>query len=276
MAEFGSGSKPKYRSVSQINQYNRCPYQYKLSRIDKVWKRPAAWLPQGSAVHEALEAWEKSARKLTLEETQDIFREAFQKYTNGFCKVTPNWQFWFKSGPYGGFEDTERRYEIGLEQVEKLINWAVNHPNERVWVTPEGTPAIELYFSINLGGIPVRGYIDLVVEVEVSPGVWEVRVRDYKTGNDPGDDFQLGVYALAIWLMFGVKVEKGDYFMAGKKGKPGKPTFPYDLTEWTEEAVTAEFLELERHLEAEEFPPDPEPDKCNFCDVNASCEFAVG
>ena len=277
---FGKGYKytPKPRSVSQLKQFEKCPYAYKLARIYKVWRRPAAWLPQGSAVHEALEAWERSNREMTLEEAQDVFRESYRKYTNSQCKTTPNWDWWFKSGPYDGFRDTERRYEIGLEQVEKLINWALDHPDERVWIAPDGKPAIELSFSITLGGITVRGFIDLVVEVyNPKTGEWELRVRDYKTGNDPGDDFQLGVYALAVALKYGIPAPKtGDYFMAGKKGKPGKPTYPYDLTEWDEEAVTAAFLELEEKLKAGEFPADPEPDKCNFCDVNTSCEFSVG
>lgn len=58
-------------------------------------------------------------------------------------------------------------------------------------------------------------------------------IRDHKTGNNPGDDFQLGIYAVAIDATQGVKSELGEFWM----GKTGKPTFPYDLSDWTKERV---------------------------------------
>ncbi|QJD51864.1 Cas4 exonuclease [Mycobacterium phage VC3] len=279
------------RSVSQINQYTKCPTAYKLSRIDKVWQRPAAWLPQGTAFHavaEAVEVWESYGMPLTLDEAKDMFRWHYANDVGAFTEETPNFEWWTWSGPYNGQRDIERRYEVGLEQVEKFFAWRET-PGQEIWVTPDGTPAIELYFEIVLGldpscpvhvhgladedcdcgGTPikVRGYIDAVVVVD-----GELRVRDYKTGNQPGDDFQLGVYALAVAMTYGVEAPKtGDYFMAGKKGKKAKPTVPYDLTKWTEEAITAEFQRIEEGIEAAVFEPDPEPDKCKFCDVSYSC-----
>ncbi|QFG04552.1 Cas4 exonuclease [Mycobacterium phage Jeeves] len=256
------------RSVSQLNQYTRCPMSYKLARLDKVWQRPAAWLPQGTAFHTVAEVYEKAraeGREMTLAQCQDIFREEYSRDINALTADTPNFEWWFHSGPYNGLRDTERRYEVGLEQVEKFWNWRTNEGQE-IWVTPEGKPAIELQFSIELDGIRVRGFIDAVVVVNGEP-----RVRDYKTGNKPGDDFQLGVYALAIFILFGVKVNTGDYYMAGKKGRPAVITHPFDLTDWTREAITARFHEVEEQIQAGNFEPDPEPDKCGFCDVALSC-----
>ncbi|AEL17887.1 exonuclease [Mycobacterium phage Trixie] len=257
------------RSVSQINQYTRCPMAYKLARIDKVWARPAAWLPQGTAFHTVAEVYEKAlaeGREMTLEKAQEIFKEEYAKDIGELCAETPNFDWWFWSGPYSGERDIERRFHIGLEQVEKFIAWRTTK-GQQIWVTPDGTPAIELSFNIELDGIKVRGYIDAVVVVN-----GELRVRDYKTGNKPGDDFQLGVYALAISLLFGIEPPRtGDYFMAGKKGKKPVITEPYDLTEWTREKISERFQEVEAHIQAGEFPALPEPDKCNFCDVSYSC-----
>ncbi|ARQ94636.1 Cas4 exonuclease [Mycobacterium phage Journey13] len=257
------------RSVSQINQYTRCPQAYKLARIDKVWARPAAWLPQGTAFHTTVEIYEKAlaeGREMTLEQAQEIFREEYAKDIGELCAETPNFEWWFWSGPYNGERDIERRFHLGLEQVEKFINWRQTEGQE-IWVTPEGKPAIELPFNIELDGIRVRGFIDAVVVVN-----GELRVRDYKTGNSPGDDFQLGVYALAVAMTYGIEAPKtGDYFMAGKKGVKAKPTAPYDLTEWTRERITERFHEVEARIQAGDFEPLPEPDKCGFCDVNYSC-----
>ncbi|BBX09464.1 RecB family exonuclease [Mycolicibacterium aichiense] len=307
------------RSVSQLNQYTRCPMSYKLARIDKVWARPAAWLPQGTAFHTVAEVIEKArmeGRDVTLERAEEIFREEYAKDIGALCDETPNFEWWFWSGPYNGEADIERRFHIGLEQINKFMAWRETQGQE-IWMTPEirdrrcivgddeagqehhvadcdckpSKPAIELSFSIELefppelgaitgtyeadgitveftvDGIRVRGFIDAIVVVD-----GELRVRDYKTGNKPGDDFQLGVYALAVAMMFGIEApKKGDYFMAGKKGKKPVITEPYDLTEWTREKITARFHEIEEKIQAGDFPADPEPDKCGFCDVNYSC-----
>lgn len=265
------------RSVSQINQFTRCPMAYKLSRIDKVWARPAAWLPQGSAVHTVLEhvcLREFEGNPMPLDEALELFKSEYAKEIARYAEDTPNFDWWFWSGPYNGERDIERRFDVGLEQVEKFYTFleggVKGHPNgQKIWVTPDGKPAVELAFKIELDGILVRGFIDAVVELPTG----ELRVRDYKTGNTPGDDFQLAVYALAISMIHGVEMPAtGDYYMAGKKGKVGKPTDPYDLTEWTRESITAKFHEVEEGIQSARFEALPEESKCMFCDVNYSCE----
>lgn len=256
------------RSVSQLNSYTRCPQAYKLARIDKVWSRPAAWLPQGTAFHAVAEEYERrraGALPMDLFEAQEMFRHEYAESINEMSEITPNHDWWFWSGPYNGERDIERRYDIGLEQVEKFVFWR-ELEGQQIWVTPDGEPAIELAFKIELDGILVRGFIDAVVVVD-----GQLRVRDYKTGNTPGDDFQLGVYALAVEVLFGVRPLTGDYFMAGKKGKAAKTTAPYDLSHWTREAVSARFHEVEARIQAGDFEPDPEPGKCGFCDVSYHC-----
>lgn len=255
----------KHRSVSQYNQFNRCGHSFYLSRIQGVWSRPAAWLGQGSAVHEAAEAWEKSNRTMTLEETQEVFRESYAKHIDEACETTPNLDYWFASGPYRGEADIERRFGIGLEQVEKFINWHLAHDDQVIWIAPDGTPGIEIGFDFDLDGVLIRGFIDAVRVVD-----GEVRVVDYKTGNNPGDDFQLGVYGVALAEMYGIDPPKlGEYFM----GRTGKPTYPYQIDEWTRERVSERFRQLDEDIKAEKFDADPEPSKCRFCSVALACDF---
>lgn len=258
------------RSVSQYKQYTACPQAYKLSRIDLVWSRPAAWLPQGTAFHAVAEACEKNPG-MTLDEAHELFGEEYSKAIAELAAETPNFDYWFWSGPYSGERDIERRYDIGLEQVTKFFEWREQEGQE-IWVTPDGTPAIELEFAIELDGIIVRGFIDaVVVDTDGS-----LRVRDYKTGNSPGDDFQLGVYALAIEEMYGIRPANGDYYMAGKKGKQPSTAASYDLSRWTKAEVSARFHEVENLIQAGMFDPDPEPSKCKFCDVSFSCPVYTG
>lgn len=258
-----------YRSVSQLKQYERCPMAFKLSRIDKAWQRPAAWLAQGSAVHEAAEAFERSGRTMTLEAAQDVFRESYSAHIEASTEITPNFEYWFKSGPYAGAVDVERRYGIGLGQVEKYLDWYAGHTDEVIWIAPDGTPGIEIGFDIELDGIPIRGFIDAVIENEGGA----VLVRDNKTGNQPGDDFQLAVYGVALAEQFGISAPRyGDYWM----GKSGKPTYPYDLTDWTRERVSAKFQELDENIRSERFDPLPSADNCNFCSVSLACKYREG
>lgn len=263
-----STPKPRvaYRSVSQYNTFARCAYRYRLERIDRAWQKPASWLSQGVAVHAAMEAWEKSERKMSLEELYDVHDKEYIRSIDEQAELTPNFDYWFGSGPYDGPTDIERRFGLGREQIEKLIRWAENHPDEKVWTTPDGTPAIELEFFEEMGGVKIKGFIDLVLETPEG-----LVVRDYKTGAKPGDVFQLTVYAEALRLKYGVDVVAGDFMM----GKTGKPTIQHRFTDEDREAVHKGFAWLEEQIQAGQYEPNPSSANCRMCAVRTACEFAV-
>ncbi|MDA3643809.1 PD-(D/E)XK nuclease family protein [Saccharopolyspora indica] len=260
----------EYRSVSQLKEYQKCAYAYYLHRIENAWERPAAWLPQGLAVHEAAEAWERSGRTMSLEQAQDVFKSSYATHTNRLAGDTPNFEYWFSSGPYKGETDAARRLGIGLEQVEKYIRYYMEAaPEQVIWITPSGQPAIELGFDIDLDGVRVKGFIDQVISIDEHG---EPIVRDIKTGNKPGDDFQLAVYAVAMNEMYGTDIKTGDYWM-GRQGKPTKEN--YDLEVWTKEKVSEEFHKVDQSIRAGDFPASPEADKCRFCSVASACGFRI-
>lgn len=257
-----------YRSVSQINQYERCPYSYYLQRIQKVWQRPAAWSPQGSAVHEAAEVSERSGRTLSLEQVLDVFSDSYVKHIEALTADTPNLDYWFASGPYRGADDIERRFGIGLEQTERYVDYYAKS-GEDIWTPPgsEGGGLVEYPFEMDLDGVWVRGYLDQVVRTANGGLI----VRDLKTGKKPGDEFQLATYKEAINREFAVNIVVGDYWMA----RNGKPTVPYKLEGWTTERLTEVYHEVDSKIRAGDFPAKPEPDKCRFCSVQTSCSFSL-
>jgi putative RecB family exonuclease len=255
------------RSYSQLNSYDRCPYMYYLERVEKVWQRPAAWLPMGTAVHSAAEAWELSGRVMTLEEAQQAFRDQYRASTDLLLETTPNTKFWFGSGPYKGAVDIARRYKLGLEHVERYIAWYQKHPEEVPFQFRDGSIAVEMPFTIEIGGVPVRGFIDWV---GVSSNLSFI-VRDNKTGNLPGGPEQLATYALAVEATIGTAVNQGDYFMT----RTGKPTIPYQLTQVVKMELEADYQKLDEGVKAGNFPAKPEAKKCMFCSVNASCKYRV-
>jgi putative RecB family exonuclease len=257
----------KYRSVSQVKQYlpamGGCPYQYYLQRRLRAWQRPAAWLPHGLGLHEAAEAWEKSGRTMALAEVEDVYRASYEAHTNRLAADTPNFDYWFDSGPYRGEDDIERRYRVGLEMVGKYVHYYTElAPQEVIWITPEGEPAIELEFDIDLDGVQVKGFIDQVI-AEFGP-------RDIKSGANPGNTFQLKTYDVALDEMFEVRFGRGDYWM----GKKGKPTKPYDLTGTSRQEIVDLFHEADEGIREERFDPEPESSKCFRCPVATACEFA--
>jgi len=256
-------SAPEHRSVSQYNTYQRCPYAYKLARIDKVWQRPAAWLSQGSAVHEAAEAWEKSNRLMSLDDAQDVFRESYSKHINEACEITPELNSWFASGPYRGEQDIERRYNIGLQHVETYYNYYAENPQEVIWISHDGVPGIELDFDIVLDGVYVRGFIDSIIKSGE-----DLIVRDIKTGRKPGDEFQLATYAVGVNEVYGVQPTHLDYMMT----MTGKP-ISHSIEGWSKEKVSGMFRELEDNIQANNFPPKPSKANCLFCDVSESCKY---
>ncbi|MEU4709480.1 PD-(D/E)XK nuclease family protein [Nocardia salmonicida] len=261
---------PRSLSVSQLNTYTKCPQAWHLERQRKAWQRPAAWLAQGTAAHAAYEAYERSGRTLTLEELEEIYRTVYAEEIAKYSKETPNHNWWFASGPYSGPVDIERRFKIGLEQVAKYPVWYDKHPEEVIWVAPDGTPGIELGFDFDLDGVRIRGFIDALI--------WDRRynrivVRDNKTGKSPGGDMQLGVYAVAVEETYDVeKPNTGDYWMATS----GSPTKPYDLSDWNRDRLVNEFHQLAEDIAAEKFDPKPEDSKCKFCSVATSCPIFLG
>jgi putative RecB family exonuclease len=238
---------------------------YYLERVECVWQKPAAWLPMGSAVHEAVEMWELSNRTMSLEATQTAFELAYQRETNKYLDETPNPAYWFRSGLYKGPEDIIRRYNLGREHVARYIAWYEKHPEEVPFRFPDGSIAVEMPFTIDIAGIPVRGFIDWVGYD--SNG--NLIVRDNKTGNLPGGPDQLATYALAVQAQVGAVVSLGDYFMT----RTGKPTIPYQLTQVVKTELEADYQKMDEGVKAGDFPAKPEAKKCMFCSVQSSCKY---
>lgn len=255
---------PEYRSFSQMDQYGRCPHAYELARLQRVWKKPAAWLPMGTAVHYAAEMWEKSGRKAVRAVVRAWFKDKYAEEVNHYLEQTPNMRYWQHSGPYDGEADIARRYKVGLEHVDRYLGWYEKHPEEVIWVTPDGTPAIELPFDFELGGVRVKGMLDQAIV----DGTGTVIARDIKTGNKPGEVAQLSIAGHAIKQADPTQdVAQGDFLMT----KSGYPTFPYDLV--NVDVLTEAFVTLDQSIRAGDFPAKPEPAKCDRCDVANSCTF---
>lgn len=259
--------KNQPRSWSQLSEYERCGYAYWLNRVQRVWNRPASWLEMGTGIHEACELWEKSGRGATREQVEDWFRTAYVRDLNETLTETPNLGFYESSGPYKGEADALRRYKVGLEHVNRYIDYYTAKPEEVIWVTPNGVPAIELDFTVQFGSIKVRGKIDAVIEKPAKKGIRRI-IRDTKSGASAGDPSQLTVYREAVSQLTGVDVLYGDFLLT----KRGTPTRTTDLTLVPRSEIIDRFEAMDQGVKREEFAPNPGPG-CARCSVRDSCEY---
>ncbi|MFF3672415.1 RecB family exonuclease [Streptomyces sp. NPDC002120] len=266
--ERAEAYKTKPRSVSQVKQYNQCAYGFYLARIAREPELQAAWLPMGVAVHSAAELWEKSSRTAPLADAEAEFTKVYTRMANESLEREPDEAGWQASGPYKGFEDLDRRYLVGLDQVGKYVQWYKDNPDERIWVDPaDSAPAIEQRFDLNFDGVKVIGFIDQVLE-HPKHGV---HVRDIKTGVIPAmdDTFQLDTYALAVNRTYGTECASGD-FWAGKTGRPSRVRkLDVDADRIAETFVTAD-----QKIKAGDYRPNP-GEACGRCPVQRSCQYSV-
>lgn len=271
-AEQLTRAKTSSRSVSQVQQYNKCAYSWYLGRVarddagHRIWDRPAAWLPMGTAGHAGMEAWERSGRTMPLADAQDVYRASYVEETNRYL-AEARMDTWFHSGTYDGETDIERRFGLGLEHIERYISWFTGKGSEDVvWIADDGTPGIELEFNIDLDGVLVRGFVDTVFKTPRG-----IVVNDNKTGAKPGDKFQLGTYGVALHDLYGITVNHGQFFMTRK----AKPDPVIDLFEMGREEITEKFHTMDQAVKAERFDPSPEPEKCSRCGFNSYCPFVA-
>lgn len=259
---------PSYRSWSQLSDWEKCPEAYRLKRVEKVWSRPAAWLPFGTAVHHGIEGWEKSGRTMDVAQAVDLAEVKYRDEVNRYLTESPNAETWFASGQYRGPEDIVRRQAKIKEHVWAYTRYHEDpkHEGKPIYVDTgvetedpvNPTLAVELPFNVKIGDVQVRGFIDKVEQVQVV---------DVKTGSSsPGDGSQLKVYQLALRDQYGIEVPKGSYFLTAK-GRPGRVK---DLSKISEQALVDRFGALEEGVKAEAFDPKP-GDHCVRCDVNESC-----
>lgn len=271
------------RSYSQADTYTRCPLSLYLERVAKAWQKPAFWFAQGTAFHATAEADERSGRSLTLEQLREVFVTEYLAEFDRYAAQTPNLEHWFPSGPYKGYEytnakgkfqmsDLERRFHIGLTQVNRYHEYYRQEaPHEVIWITPDGTPAIELPFTIDLDGVAVRGVIDQVIHKDDGTA----HPRDLKTGREPGGTGQLALYGEAVRSLYGVDVLSGDFWMAPNRDRKGGPTEAYDLTAVSRQELVDHYGAVDEGIKAERFDPKPSEDNCRFCSVKTSCKYAV-
>lgn len=250
------------RSPSQADSYlDGCPYAYYLRRIERVSPRPAAWSHQGTAFHTACEVYELGGRQMSAADVVGVFSDEYARLVNTALEAEPNTDRWMTAGP-DGVSDIEARYALGQAQAADYVSWAQGK-EDPIWKAPDGSPAIEMRLTAEIGGVKVQGIIDQVIDEQDG----SVRIRDLKTGSTKSK-FQLKTYAVLVRKALRVEVNRGDWYMA----KTGKLSRPLDLSTTSEDEVGERYAEMDVGVKRGDFPPKP-GFSCRFCDVSHACQF---
>lgn len=187
---------------------------------------------------------------------------------------------WFRSGPQLPATSVQWWREHGPGQVQNYIDW-FESSGAAIWITPDGgfnpdgIPAIELDLTVNFGEVAVRVIIDQVLVLGGALVVVDVK----SSAKLPSSTRQLGIYASAIELAYGIRPRYGTYFMTRGVEKKGETTYfqrPIELSgyEHSVEYLTREFAMVEKGITQDLFPAHP-GDNCFRCGVAWACS-AVG
>ena len=160
-------------------------------------------------------------------------------------------------------EDANWWNEQGPIWVDQYIQWRKGNPNWKIWVTPQGTKAIELELNPKIADVPVKMVIDRVFEVD-----GELVIVDLKTSTRrPTSDLQLGFYKVGLEQMLGVKVNLGNYWMSRDAGTGEM----IDLSRYTLDMLEYLVSGFDKARQAGIFLPNLS--SCSYCGLTEHCTF---
>jgi DNA helicase II / ATP-dependent DNA helicase PcrA len=258
-----NGTKPerlgftkKNLSFSKFNTYEQCPkqfwYEHVLNALPANQEQSALY--KGSTFHEIVEDSAKRQKEGNMDDTAKLFSELETKWDP-------------KKYLTSSVQKEQQDRKSLTPALEAYQKWSRSNPNEIV--------ALELPFTIYIGGFKVNGVID---RLEKTPD-GEYVVIDYKTGGknkkvDARNSPQLNLYALALKENpdYGKLPVKAVFFYVEKP--EGEQLFEYEVEpEKVEEVKNI----LERYVAAiqeKKFDATPEMFTCKWCEYSDICEEA--
>jgi hypothetical protein len=168
-------------------------------------------------------------------------------------------------------EDENFWHQTGPKWVENYIAWRKANSNWKIWVTPQGVPAIELALMPIVAGVPIKMIIDRVFEVN-----GELVIVDLKTSQQiPASTLQLGFYKLGLETTFGTdalggEIKWGNYYMSRDSGTASM----IDLSGYTYDKMEYLVENFERARQAKVFLPNT--NNCQYkCGLTEYCPFST-
>lgn len=258
-------------SPSQLKSWTGCGHRYYLERVvppeDREPPLPAWALIGGRALHRAFDDIVADGLKGKPKEAGWRFRAHFAEEIAAQTEFEPDISKWRASGRASkAWPEKENRdwwAENGQAQVERFATLYDSPFLPGRVVVDNDRPLIEIGFTVEIGGEPVKGYIDAIVELPDG----SIVPRDYKSGAKEEDGTQLATYAHAMHEIYGILPESGEYLMTR-----AMVVAPWDLRPLTREVIGREYAMLARAKEAGIYIPRPSS-FCVACQVKKACVY---
>jgi len=199
-----------------------------------------------------------------------LWKEAWESESDGIdltnariggkaTKLNPNKEdinFWQTAGPMW---------------VSEYIAWRKQNPNWKIWIAPDGRPAIELELMPVVADVPIKMVIDRIFEVN-----GQLVIVDLKTSkNTPTSTLQLGFYKLGLEVTFGTdalggEINWGNYYMS----RGSNTVEMVDLSGYTYDKMEFLVKGFDKARKAGIFLPNT--NSCQYmCGLTAHCEFSA-
>jgi hypothetical protein len=200
---------------------------------------------QDPAVQLWEQAWDESKGDIDLDNARVGGRAT---------KANPNKEdqtFWKSAGP---------------KWVQGYIAWRELNKNWKIWVAPDGNPAIELALTPVVAGVPVKMIIDRVFDVD-----GQLVICDLKTSQQtPSSTLQLGFYKLGLEQTFGMEIKWGNYYMA----RGNSTSEMVDLSGYTYDKMEYLIKQFDMARKTGVFLPNT--NNCQFmCGLTEYCQFST-
>lgn len=257
-----------YRSYSQLSQLRRCGESYRLSRIEKVPKRPVVTTEMGSAVHVVTEYIDEALDYGQFQDHESLAAEALTQGVAEFSRIMAKSEWPESEWKYYGRQDCKWAKKQGIKKcVDAYLAWRLESPFQIADIPSYGL-ALEVPFELDFGYFIITGRIDRVL---FDPKTDQFYVLDIKSGLKPKTDEQIGLYRHALKVQYDLDVTWGGYLYGLKTGT-AHLTKAVDLSHWTEEKLAGEYSKAHQMITEGLFLANPGPD-CFTCDVSEHCSF---
>jgi RecB family exonuclease len=291
IAEALAAHRPGSRaySVTALERFARCPYQFLLHAVHRLERRREAAaivqldpLTRGSIIHAMIA---ETIRTLENEKLLPLRPERLAAATNTLDRLVRRVAAQYEDDLAPAiprvWEDEVRAIHADLRiwlrhMVEESVTWTPLHA-ELAFGLPDARPDLREPIEIE-GGFKLRGVIDLL---ERKTDGSALRVTDHKTGlNTTADGCAVGggevlqpvLYALAAEKAFGQAVEESRLEFCTSRG--GFTERPIKIWDWTRMQAGQALAAIGQALERGALPPAPRKDACSMCDFRPVCGSA--
>ena len=269
-------SKQDTFSYSQLNSYDRCPYQYKLAHVLKLPMKGSANFSFGNTIHNTLQRFYQRVQEMNSVKQGSLFGmpvETRKDIISDSVKVPTLVELlklyeeawipdWFKS---------KKQREDYFEQGKQLLT-EFYKSHDKNWTIPV---TLEGWFKIKVGDYVINGRIDRIDQLADG----SLEIIDYKTGKSKDelstdDKQQLLIYQIAATSLpeyhhIGPVAQLTFYYVNDNK----KVSFlgkDKDL-----EKVETKLVGVIEKINTEDFAATPGKHVCQFCDFRDICEFRM-